>query len=355
MQRGARRDEAEQALHAADLALDRANADQALRDLVAGHAASIRGFLLRIPALKERRPLKLIAVSQEALRLLPPEAKAIRSTAALNMGYGFWRWPIWSLPAGRFVKRWKTACPGQLLRRHLRTGQLDPCALLEGRLRRRCRCARRTSSASTESLPASISRRSALHILKGNILLEFGLLQEAEQALTEGLDLVRWIGRVRRPKKGYTALASTGHPGDRPAAMEAVNALEESWPGGLPCTPNRCATVCSCVTGPMIRSGEELGSGWRSRRSGSINWQRSPADPSAPRSSSTRSMPHVLAHCRRASRVRSRWKGFTPASIMCRNSPHPMVRRLARGNAIAKTCWIRRLKTAKRSRLSKRP
>ena len=47
MQRGARREEVEQALQAADQALDRVNAGEALRDLVAGHAASVQAFLLR--------------------------------------------------------------------------------------------------------------------------------------------------------------------------------------------------------------------------------------------------------------------------------------------------------------------
>jgi LuxR family maltose regulon positive regulatory protein len=41
----------EQALYFADLALDRVNADEALCDRVAGHAASIRAFLIREPSL----------------------------------------------------------------------------------------------------------------------------------------------------------------------------------------------------------------------------------------------------------------------------------------------------------------
>jgi LuxR family maltose regulon positive regulatory protein len=235
MQRGARRDEAEQALHAADLALDRPNADQALRDLVAGHAASIRGFLLRIPALKERRPLKLIAVSQEALRLLPPEAKAIRSTAALNMGYGYLALADMESARRAFDQTLEDGLSGgNFYAAIYGPVNLIICALLEGRLRE----ALRMCEANIERFNRIVAGQhfppiGALHILKGNLLLEFGLLQEAEQALTEGLDLVRWIGESVAPKKGYTALARLrAIQGDRPAAMEAVNALAEAWPEG---------------------------------------------------------------------------------------------------------------------------
>jgi LuxR family maltose regulon positive regulatory protein len=235
LQRGARREEVEQALSAADLALDRANADGALRDQIAGHAASIRAFLLRIPSLKEGQPGKLIALSQEALRLLPPEAKAIRSTAALNMGYGFLALADLESASMAF---------GQTLEDGLSGGNfyaavygpinLIICTLLEGRLGE----ALRMCKANLERFNRIVAGQhfppiGALHILRGNILLECGRLEEAEQALTEGLDLVRWIGESVAPKKGYTALARLrAIQGDRPAAMEAVKALEESWPEG---------------------------------------------------------------------------------------------------------------------------
>ena len=51
MQRGWRRGEVEPALQAADHALDQAQAGDALRNLVAGHAASIQAYLLQSSAL----------------------------------------------------------------------------------------------------------------------------------------------------------------------------------------------------------------------------------------------------------------------------------------------------------------
>jgi len=73
----------------------------------------------------------------------------------------------------------------------------------------------------------------ALYILKGSILLEYDHLVEAEQALTEGIDLVRWTGDSVAPKKGCTALARLrAIQGDRAASEEAVKTLEGSWPEG---------------------------------------------------------------------------------------------------------------------------
>src|SRR5690606_30717944 len=79
MQRSARRGEVERALHATAQALDRMKAEDALRDRIAGHAASIQAYLLQRSALRGKEPDKLLAFSQEAQRLLPEDEKAIRS------------------------------------------------------------------------------------------------------------------------------------------------------------------------------------------------------------------------------------------------------------------------------------
>ena len=48
-----------------------------------------RHFYCKHPALRSEKPEELIALSQEAQRLLPEEEKAIRSVNALNIGYGY--------------------------------------------------------------------------------------------------------------------------------------------------------------------------------------------------------------------------------------------------------------------------
>jgi LuxR family maltose regulon positive regulatory protein len=71
----------------------------------------------------------------------------------------------------------------------------------------------------------------ALYVLKGSILVEHDRLAEAEQPLTEGLDLIRWTGETMVHRTGYQALARLrAIQGDRSAMSEAVKTLEETLP-----------------------------------------------------------------------------------------------------------------------------
>ena len=235
MRRGARMGEVEQALLSADQALDRVHADEALRDLVAGHAASIRAFLLRRPAMLSKEPERLIAISQEALRLLPAEEKAIRSTATLNIGHGYLA--LADLEAASLAFN-------QTLEEGLAGGNyyaavygpihLAVIALLGGHLREALQlCESSIDRFNRARAGQHFPPIGALYILKGSILLEYDRLAEAEGALMEGLDLVRWTGESMAPKKGYTALARLRLiQGNRPATLETVKTLEETWPEG---------------------------------------------------------------------------------------------------------------------------
>jgi LuxR family maltose regulon positive regulatory protein len=235
MQHGARREEVKRALQAAELALERLNAGEALRALVAGHAATLRAFLPQAPALADQTPEERIALSQEALRLLPVEEKAIRSINALNIGVAYKS--LADLPAA-----------GQALRQVLEDGlsggnyyaaiygpiNLVECALLIGRLGE----ALQLCEANIERFNHILAGQyfpplGALYIFKGSILLEYDCLADAEGPLTEGLDLIRWTGEYSAHKKGYTALARLrAIQGDRPAMLAAIGALEETWPEG---------------------------------------------------------------------------------------------------------------------------
>ena len=57
-----------------------------------------------------------------------------------------------------------------------------------------------------------------LYILKGSILLEFDRLVEAEQALMEGLDLIRWTGEYEAMRRLHGPGTLARHPG-RPVGM----------------------------------------------------------------------------------------------------------------------------------------
>jgi LuxR family maltose regulon positive regulatory protein len=235
LRRGARREEVEQALLAADQALDRVNAGKALRNLVAGHAASIQAFLLRTPALMGKNPDMLISLSQEAQRLLPEEEKAIRSTAALNLAYGYLAKA--DLEAASLA--FKQALEDGLLGGNYFAAIYGPINLVLGaRLLGHLKEGLQLCETSIERFNQILAGQyfppiGALYILKGTLLLEYGRLQEAELALMEGIDLVRWTGESMAPKLGYTALARLRLiQGDRSAMLEAVRTLEETWPEG---------------------------------------------------------------------------------------------------------------------------
>jgi ATP/maltotriose-dependent transcriptional regulator MalT len=234
-QGGARRGEVEPVLLAADHALDRVNASEALRDQVAGHAASIRAFILRTPALIGKKPERLIALAHDAQRLLPVEEKAIRSTADLNIGYGYLA--LANLEAASLA--FKQTLEDGLSGGNFYAAIYGPInlviiALLLGHLKEALQLCETCIERFNHILAGqSFPPIGALYILKGSILLEYDHLKEAEQVLTEGLDLVRWTGESVAPKKGYTALACMrAIQGDRLAMLEAVKTLEEIWPEG---------------------------------------------------------------------------------------------------------------------------
>jgi LuxR family maltose regulon positive regulatory protein len=233
MQRSTRLKEAEPVLQAADHALDLVNADDALRNLVAGHSASIRAYLMRTPEFLWKDPQGLIAVSQEAQQLLPAEDKAIRSVNAMNIGWA--HLALADLDAACFA--FKDTLEEGLTGGNFYAAIYGPVnliiiSLLLGDLRG----ALQLCDANIERFNRIVAGQyfppiGALYILKGSILLEFDHLADAEKVLIEGLDLVRWTGETLTHKAGFTALARLrAIQGNRQAMLEAVNSLEEAWP-----------------------------------------------------------------------------------------------------------------------------
>jgi LuxR family transcriptional regulator, maltose regulon positive regulatory protein len=235
MQRITRPGEVERSLHAADRALARGNAGEALRALVAGHAASIRAFSMQTSALLGKKPEALIALSQEAQRLLPVEEKAIRSVNALNTGYGYLA--LANLEAAQLA--YKQALEDGLAGGNFYAAIYGPINLVVSTLLMgRWREALQLCDTNIERFNRILAGQyfppiGALYVLKGSILLEHNRLAEAEQPLIEGLDLIRWTGETMAHRKGYQALARLrAIQGDRPAMSEAVKTLEETFPEG---------------------------------------------------------------------------------------------------------------------------
>jgi LuxR family maltose regulon positive regulatory protein len=236
MQRNTRRREVERALQDANQALLRVNAGEALRDLVAGHMASIQAFLLRPATLMGEKPEKLIALSRKAQQLLPEQERAVRSVNALNIGYA--HLVLADLEAAELA--YQHALEDGLAGGNLYAAIYGPInlamsALLAARLKKALDLCETYIERFNQILAGqNFPPIGALYILKGSILLEYNRLAESGSILMEGLDLIRWTGEYEALITGYTALARLrAIQGDRPAMLEAVRRLEEAWPAGV--------------------------------------------------------------------------------------------------------------------------
>jgi len=238
MQRQVRRTkEVEQALQAADEALNRTNADEAFRNLIAGHAASIQVFIWESPASPEEGPKKLIEIAQKALRLLPEDEKAIRSVNFMNLGNSYTT--LMNLPAAE--KAYQQALDDGVAGGNYYAAVYGPInliliAMIKGQLK----IAFELCETNIERFNRFLAGQrfppiGGLYILKGCILLEENRLAEAERELTQGLSLVHWTGEFRTHIKGYTALARLrSAQGDRMGITESLKFLEETRPESAP-------------------------------------------------------------------------------------------------------------------------
>jgi LuxR family maltose regulon positive regulatory protein len=232
MQRGTRRSEIDPVLEAASQALERVNAGGDLRNLVAGHTASLRAFLLRSPWVDETRE-RLIQLSREAQRLLPIEQKAIRSINDLNIGYAYLG--LADLEAAR--QAFEQALEEGMAGRNFYAAIYGPInlilsALLVGRRAEALQLCDTNIDRFNRVLAGQyFPPIGALYILKGSILLEQDQRAEAQQLVTEGLELIRWTGESVAHRTGYTALARMcAIVGDRSGMTEAVMELEAALP-----------------------------------------------------------------------------------------------------------------------------
>ncbi len=230
-----RTEEVQQALQTADTALDLANADEKLRNLIAGYTASIQAFLMKSPALTGEKPEKWIEIAQKAQQLLPEGERAIRSVNYLNIGDGYAA--LGDLPAAeRAFKQTleEGVAGGDFYAAVYGPINLILIAMSKGQLKDALQMCEANIDRFNQLLAGqSFPPIGALYILRGCIYLEENHLAEAEGVLTQGLSLVRWTGEYRTHMKGYSALARLRSiQGDPTGMSESIKFLEETRPEG---------------------------------------------------------------------------------------------------------------------------
>ena len=232
----ARMDEIERTIQAADLALSRAHADEALRNLVTGHAASVRAYLMQSLALASEESRNLIKTSQRAQQLLPQGEKAIRSVNALNIGYGYLA--LADLPAAE--KAYRQAFEDGVAGGNYYAAVYGPIdliviAILKGQLQDAVQlCITNIDRFNRLMAGQRFPPIGDLYSLKGSLLLEENRLAEAEQALMHGLSLIRLTGEYEAHIRGYSAWARLRFiQGDWTGMLDSIKTLEEEEPEGV--------------------------------------------------------------------------------------------------------------------------
>jgi len=224
--------EIEQVVQSAERALDLLNAEQALRNLIAGHIASIQAYLMQSSVASGEEPGKLIATSQRAQELLPKDEKGIRSVNALNIGYGYMRLGDVSSARKAYQQvvddgiaggNWYAAVYGQMASIMLKINQ--------GELKEAMQLCNENIERFNRFLAGQrFPPIGELYNIQGGILLEENRLAEAEQALAQGLSLIHLSRELQARLRCYSALARLRFiQHDWDGVLENVKALEESW------------------------------------------------------------------------------------------------------------------------------
>jgi LuxR family maltose regulon positive regulatory protein len=236
MQHKTRVEELERALQAADLALNLSNAEEALRNQVAGHSASIQAYLMQSASLPSEEARKLIETSQRAQQLLPENEIAIRSVNALNIGYGYLA--LADLPKAE--KAYQQAFEDGVAGGNFYAAVYGPIDLivitimkgnLEGAL---SLCITNIDRFNRLVAGQRFPPIGDLYSLKGSLLLEENRLVEAEQALTQGLSLLRLTGEYEARIRGHSAWARLCFiQDDRAGMLDSLKILEGDWQGGV--------------------------------------------------------------------------------------------------------------------------
>ena len=229
----ARRNEIEEMTRSAERALDASNADQALRNLVAGHIASVQAYLMQGLVSLGEDPGNIIAISQRAQELLSEDENGIRSVNALNIGYAYMRLGDLNSAEKAYKQvveygvaggNWYAAIYGKmaLILIKVNKGELKEALQL---------CEENIDRFNRFLAGRRFPPMGELYSMQGSILLEENRIAESEQALMQGLSLVHLLRERTSHVRCYSSLARLRLvQGDQEGMVAYLETLEENWP-----------------------------------------------------------------------------------------------------------------------------
>lgn len=197
------------------------------QEMYAGHIVAIHSFMARINGDAERG----IALSLQALEILPIEQLGVRGAVKLNLALGYL--------LQRNVERARSSClealPLSMSARHPYAALasirlLERLEVIHGKLHQAmewCRqgleLARREAGEETGHLSTAV-----VHLSIGELEYEWNNIQSAKKHLSEALRLAELSGDVLTQRDGYVAAARLQHSsGDDEGALETLSKADE--------------------------------------------------------------------------------------------------------------------------------
>ncbi|UCF96606.1 MAG: hypothetical protein JSV89_15715 [Spirochaetaceae bacterium] len=214
-----------------------AEAEPTLRDQMLGHVESIRAFLIQSPGKEGREAAQLIALSERANSLLPKEDKAIRCMNELNIGYA--RLEMAELAEAKRAYRLAYEHGLQGGNHYVAVFALHNQAIiaiaradLEAALQL-CREGIDYFSGLFAQADSDFPGLGCLYLMSAEILFERNNINQAEDALSRGIELIQWTGEYESQILGYTVLTKLRlAQNDETGARDAIRGLERIWPEG---------------------------------------------------------------------------------------------------------------------------
>ena len=212
------------------LAAPAGDMDQAARDTLAAYVAVFRAYQARI---RGDAPQEVAELSLKALDLLPEDSTQIRSALVFNLGMAYRALGQDKAAEETFAeaRQLAEACGNHYVA-CLATRRQAVVARKHGRLHEAAALCRQVLQEITASIRAGERQCPALgliYITLGEILLEWNELEEADRALTKGLELNALTPEWHFQMLGYFALSrvkqAQGNLAESSDALERANAV----------------------------------------------------------------------------------------------------------------------------------